>query len=216
MNIERPNYFAILPAEVRYDENLKDKAKLLYSEITALSNKDGTCYASNKYFANLYNVTPTTISLLIKDLVESGYIESEIKYKDNTKEIEYRYLKILKGGYLRNLKGGIKENLKDNNININNINNNIYKHFENIFTRTLNGIEVQMIDNWLQDKTEEEIINAINECAKSNIDNFKYIQKVLYSKKKKVNPSWFNKEITSTEEIVQDEDFKNFIEDFRK
>lgn len=134
---EKPNYFAILPSEVRYS-NIKDKAKLLYSEITALTQKDGCCYASNKYFASLYNVSTTTISLLIKELVENGFIESQIVYKKNTKEIEYRYLRILKGGYLRNLKGGIKENLKENNTSINNkkeniiINNNIKeKFFEN-------------------------------------------------------------------------------------
>lgn len=123
---ETPNYYSILPAEVRYDNSLRDKAKLLYSEITALSNKDGSCFASNKYFADLYGVSTTTISTLISELVEKGYLESEIVYKGGTKEILNRYLKILKGGYLKNFKGGIKENLKDNNtsINITSINNN--------------------------------------------------------------------------------------------
>lgn len=116
---EKPNYYSILPAEVRYDNYLRDKAKLLYSEITALSNKDGSCYATNKYFADLYGVSTTTISTLINELVEKGYLESEIVYKGGTKEILNRYLKILKGGYLKNFKGGIKENLKDNNTSIN-------------------------------------------------------------------------------------------------
>ena len=88
---EKPSYYAILPAEVRYDDNLKDKSKLLYGEITSLTQKDGICYASNRYFANLYGVSLTTISLLIKELIENGYIESEIIYKDNTKEIQNRY-----------------------------------------------------------------------------------------------------------------------------
>jgi DnaD/phage-associated family protein len=213
---EKPNYYAIIPAEVRYDTELKDKAKLLYGEITALSNKDGICYATNNYFANLYNVSATTISLLIKNLIDKGYLESEIIYKKGTKEIEYRYLKILKGGYLRNLKEGIKENLKENNTSINNNINNIYRHFENIFVRTLNSIEAQMIENWLKDKTEEQIINAINECAKSNIDNLKYIEKVLYGKKKNKNntPEWFNKEIKSSE-IEDNTEFNNFLEDSR-
>lgn len=123
---ETPNYFAIIPADIRYNKKIKDKAKLLYGEITALSDKNGYCYASNKYFADLYEISITTVSLLIKNLVENGYIENEIIYKKNSKEIDKRYLKIVKGGYLKNLKGGIKEKLKDNNTSINNtsINNN--------------------------------------------------------------------------------------------
>lgn len=121
---ETPNYYSIIPADVRYDINLKDKAKLLYSEITALSDKYGYCYASNKYFAELYNVSITTISLLIKDLIDNGYIESEIIYKEGTKEILNRYLKIVKGGYLRNLKEGYLRKVKDNNINNNITSNN--------------------------------------------------------------------------------------------
>lgn len=133
---ETPNYFAIIPAEIRYDNELKDKAKLLYGEITALSDKNGYCYATNKYFAELYNISITNVSLLIKNLIDNGYIESEIIYKKNSKEIDKRYLKIIKGGYLKKFKGGIKKNLKDNNTSINNINNNkkeIYKEKE-IFT----------------------------------------------------------------------------------
>ena len=83
---EQKNYYAIIPANVRYDPNLKDKAKLLYSEITALCNEKGYCWATNEYFANLYGVSKTTISLLIKNLIEKGYINSQIIYK------EYLYL----------------------------------------------------------------------------------------------------------------------------
>ena len=121
---EIPNYYSVIPAEVRYDDNLRDKSKLLYGEISSLCNKYGYCYASNQYFADLYKVSKTTISILIKELVDNEYIISEIEYKEGTKEILNRYLRIVKGGYLRKLKGGIKENLKDNNTSINNININ--------------------------------------------------------------------------------------------
>ena len=69
------SYLSILPAVVRYDKDLTDKAKLLYSEITCLCNKEGYCFATNNYFANLYNCTPRAIQFTISKLQEKGYIK---------------------------------------------------------------------------------------------------------------------------------------------
>lgn len=38
------NYYAIIPATVRYDNRLKPTEKLIYGEITALANKKGYLY----------------------------------------------------------------------------------------------------------------------------------------------------------------------------
>ncbi|HBI1964003.1 TPA: helix-turn-helix domain-containing protein, partial [Enterococcus faecalis] len=53
---EHRGYYAIIPAIVRYDNHLNGNAKLLYGELTALANEKGYCWATNQYFANLYNV----------------------------------------------------------------------------------------------------------------------------------------------------------------
>ena len=82
------SYYAIIPANVRYDEELTDKAKLLYGEITALSNKEGYCFATNKYFANLYKRTNRAIQNAISKLQENGYINV-------VKEIRYKYAAIV-------------------------------------------------------------------------------------------------------------------------
>ena len=73
------SYYSIIPATVRYDNRLKPAEKLLYSEITALSNKYGYCYAQNKYFAELYNVTIGTVSKWFSHLNKLGYISIELK-----------------------------------------------------------------------------------------------------------------------------------------
>ncbi len=85
MDDEKPSYYAIIPATVRYDENLVPNAKLLYGEITALSNQKGYCWASNAYFARLYGVTKMTVSVWVSALVESGHIKIVINKEQGNK-----------------------------------------------------------------------------------------------------------------------------------
>ena len=71
-----PSYYSILTASVRYDQELTNGAKILFSEITALCNKKGYCYASNGYFAGLYNKSTTTVSTWIGKLIDRGHLTS--------------------------------------------------------------------------------------------------------------------------------------------
>lgn len=74
---EKPGYYAVLPAEVRYDTELSSTAKLLYAEITALSSAYGFCTAKNKYFAELYGVTIRAVQKLLEQLAAKEYITIE-------------------------------------------------------------------------------------------------------------------------------------------
>lgn len=133
-------YYAVIPADVRYDTRLTSGAKLLFAEITALSNDKGFCWAGNKYFASLYSVSERNITRWINELVDCGYVFRDIEYYPNTKEIRSRVLQIVNQngnqmsvGVDKNVsRGGDKnvryptdKNVRENNININTINNNI-------------------------------------------------------------------------------------------
>lgn len=74
MAIEKPNFYAVIPASVRYDDTLPANAKLLYGEISALTGSEGYCFASNGYFADLYGMSDETISRLIAKLEKAGHI----------------------------------------------------------------------------------------------------------------------------------------------
>ena len=134
---EKPTYYAIIPANVRYDENLNANEKLMYGELTCLSNKLGYCYASNSYFANLYKVTPQAVSKWIKHLESIGYIKCQYEY--NGLEIKQRRITICtqvstidvvstEDNRGINLElNGYQSTIKDNITSINNTsNNNIY------------------------------------------------------------------------------------------
>ncbi len=97
MDIEIINksYYAIIPANVRYDNRLKAKAKLLYAELTCLTNEKGFCWATNQYFANLYSINKSTVSKLLSQLKEYGYINIELIRNKETKQVEKRIITLL-------------------------------------------------------------------------------------------------------------------------
>ncbi|HAQ0349245.1 TPA: helix-turn-helix domain-containing protein [Enterococcus faecium] len=130
--MDHRSYYAIIPANVRYDDSLIPSAKLLYGEITALCNEKGYCWASNEYFANQYKVSKPTIQNWLKSLEEKGYIYREVKYKVGSKEIEARYIRILGGGHQENLVGGHQEIYQDNNTSINNTFNNTKEYIRDL------------------------------------------------------------------------------------
>ena len=91
---EQPAYYAVLTAEVRYSKVLKPMEKLMYAEITALSNATGECWATNRYFADLYDVTTGAVSKWIANLAKQGFVNRRVTYKEGTKQIEKRFVSL--------------------------------------------------------------------------------------------------------------------------
>lgn len=149
---ERPNYYAIIPANVRYS-NITPNAKLLYGEITCLCNKEGYCYATNDYFSKLYNVSKISISKWIKELKDNHFIETEIIYKEGSKEILNRYIRIIKDPIKEKFNTPIKEKFKDNNTSINNTRYNIKENIKEKTNIDLSFIEnkefLDLVNKWL-------------------------------------------------------------------
>src|SRR5699024_3504768 len=162
---EQPTYYSILTADVRYDFNLTDSEKLLYSEITALSNKYGYCTATNKYFAKLYDVTKVTISRRISNLKKHGYLDIEMILEDN--EVKQRKIYPLS----QKLRGiNTNDNTPINNsdntpINRNDKDNNTSNNNTSINTTSKNkGVLGDVIDK-RANKDYSEIISEYNKLA---------------------------------------------------
>ena len=129
---EHRSYYAIIPANVRYDQRLKPNTKLLYGEITALCNERGFCWAGNEYFADLYGVNKETISRWVSDLIKFGYLNREIIYKEGTNQIINRYLRINQYPIDEKRNTPIDEKVKDNNTSINNTFNNTKEYIREL------------------------------------------------------------------------------------
>lgn len=92
---EKVSYYAIIPAEVRYDPDLPPNAKLLYGEITALCNETGYCWATNRYFAELYGVSVRSVQNWITALNEKKYIQIKMSKKTNIETEDSRLISII-------------------------------------------------------------------------------------------------------------------------
>jgi DNA-binding transcriptional ArsR family regulator len=145
----KKGYYAIIPATVRYDKRLPANAKLLYGELTALSNEKGYCWASNRYFADLYEVSIQSVSKWVSKLNECGYITMQLEYREGTRQVKNRFIRIIEDPTLEKVntpptqvddpikekfntsptkvEGGTLEKFKDNNTTNNTINNTINK-----------------------------------------------------------------------------------------
>ena len=226
---ERPSYFAVIPADVRYDENLKLGEKMMYGEITSLTKKTGECWASNSYFAELYQVTPQAISKWIKALEKQKYIK--IDYEKKGKLITKRIIKLVsitvdrvsttvEGGINHSLEG-YQHTIKENNTSINNTSiNNKRKYIKEKFKKpTLEEVvdyckernnfidPEQFIDfyeskNWYVGKNKMKDWKAcIRTWERRNI------------KKESIVPDWMDKEIKKEE---YDDDTKKLAEAIRR
>lgn len=95
MDESRPNYYAVIPANVRYDDRLETSARLLYGEIAALLNDDGYCFFGNAFITKSYGWSDRTISRLLKSLEDNGHIRRVI-IKDKSGQVVQRriYLRV--------------------------------------------------------------------------------------------------------------------------
>ena len=109
----KPSYYGILPAQVRYDTALTNLAKLLYCEISALSSKDGICFATNGYFAKLYESSERTISRGICSLEENGYVKITRHKKKGDYKVVKRQIELMS-----KMSVDVDKNVAYNNINI--------------------------------------------------------------------------------------------------
>lgn len=95
MDQSRPNYYAVIPANVRYDDRIEANAKLLYGEISALLNEDGYCFSGNAFFMKNYGWSDRTVSRLLASLEDNGHIR-RVQIKDKSGQVVQRriYLKV--------------------------------------------------------------------------------------------------------------------------
>lgn len=200
--IDKPNYYAILTAEVRYNPKLSPFCKLIFAEITALSNKEGFCWATNGWFAKQYEVTEMTVIRAINRLIEHGYIQREIK-EINTNNSK-RILRIVSTKMIipsnKNVNTLHNKNVTHNTMNISNIKKNISNSEFDKFWTNLQGRKLQKpsakraFEKIKTDLTGEELAIRFNNLFRTREEKF-----IPYPAKWLKNEGWEDE--TSIEKV---------------
>ncbi len=138
-----------ISAEIQLNKELTPNEKNVLAMVMSLDKNENGCFMSNQYIAEIINVSKDRASRIVSSLKKKGFIDIRYKYKENSKEIESRFL--IPTGKITNTYGQeyqypIGENNvgssskqqypigrmgKDiNNSNIININNHIKRDYE--------------------------------------------------------------------------------------
>lgn len=190
--MENPNYYAIIPAKVRYDNELKGNEKLLYGEVTALANKEGYCTATNAYFSKLYGKHKDTIQEWISKLKQKGYIETQVIKNDLGRVEERRIFPVGENTYAYRQKRPhpIGKNALGNNTSINNKEKeeernlqeelkNVINFYENNIT-SITPFVAEDMEKYLKEGVYSELlIEAMKEAVNRNIRNWNYVVGIL-------------------------------------
>ena len=189
-NKENPNYYAVLPAVVRYAK-ITALAKLIYCELTTLTIKEGFAWVSNQYLADIYEVNKSTIYRCLAELKDNGFIKCEYDNdsSDNTKR--KIYLKDLKhrgickneeapmqkciGGICKNEEGAYakmhNKEIQDEELKIND-KRSCYRRLEELLPDA-NTLWISKIDKYT-DKLPVDLINKAIEETIATTRNPKY------------------------------------------
>ncbi|WHI69894.1 helix-turn-helix domain-containing protein [Staphylococcus epidermidis] len=187
---DQPSYYSIITANVRYDNRLTDSEKLLFAEITSLSNKYGYCTASNNYFAKLYQVVKETISRRISKLQSLGYLKVELVKQGN--EVKQRKIYPMTQSSIpidAEINTPIDAKVKENNTRFNNtrINRdrddvtNSFKYISNNLEMIQSPLKAQQLEEAIKDFKDNklEIVTVATDYCKENNKGINYLIKVL-------------------------------------
>ena len=87
--VNKKKLFTLIPREISEDKTFKLNEKFILSEVVTMQTYAGEFHASNQYLADLLSLSKSSISRIINDLRNRGYIRSYQHY-DPVDKITYK------------------------------------------------------------------------------------------------------------------------------
>ena len=172
-----------IPNYIWLSKDLTLQEKVFLVEIDSLDNCGG-CYANNSYFGKFFELSNTRVSLVIKSLIDKGYVSSIINQSEGNK----RYLKTS----LTKVKDPIQQKLKHSNT-VNNTNN---KEKEKMFETFWNLYQKPVGKKLAKQKF---LSLPLDDCNKAIIKVNSYVSFTPDIKFRKHASTWLNQECFNDE-----------------
>lgn len=212
-----------IPANIWLSETLTLQEKIFLVEIKSLDNAQG-CFASNEHFSKLFQLSKSRCSEVINKLKEKNLIQIQFTYKEGSKQIERRTIRVNYGHELfyegirkteapiREIERGVRdvedppsEKATDNNTLFNNTSINtttdrsreVFNAVQQNIRFNLSPIEIETVNYWIKDYPDELILEAIKRATLSNVTTLRYIESIL--------KDWQKKRITTLAEVERDD-----------
>jgi DNA replication protein len=142
-----------------------------------LTNKDLPIVCDYKVISSDLNITQKDAMIYVSGLKDKGIIEIKVEKNKEGKLEEYINLDALYNKLFMLIIEG-ENNAPQSS--------NIYSIFESELGRTLSPIEYELINGWLECKYSEDIIlEALKEAVYNGVNNFRYIDRILFEWNKK-------------------------------
>ena len=164
--------YSLIPISILRDNRLTSLEKLLLIQIISLCKQKGYCWATNKYFAELNNVSRTTISKSVNNIAASNYIN--IQYEKENLNNSKRKIELtpVLNNQIKRIKEGFDTSIKEKFKQYNKNNDN---KIDKIYTKDENGNEywhgVKIEYNEATKEEQEEIRRLMKEIQSNRKDD---------------------------------------------
>jgi len=176
----KQGYYCVIPHYILEDEDLTDKTKLVYGEISSLVNKEGYCFAKDSHFEKIFKARKRTIQSCIKQLKDKGYIS--VIYEGKGGSIRKIYLTQKSAGNdikCKNLQETTQKSAGNNGHN-NVYNNTIYNNKNaNASHKNIKFSQEEYLKKMEKDKRHIQIIALFFKHKKFRFESQKQIEKAI-------------------------------------
>ena len=152
--------------EAVYKADLSKRATLVVFYLINRANKDLTCFPAIKTIAADCNMSDRTVRRALDDLVASGFVKKEARYRDNGGQSSNLYTLILEMETKFHEDGSCIISCEDTNIHNSDIEHIGFDNYRELSDKVEMAVsnENSRVNNHIRLKTERLQINYANNC----------------------------------------------------